>query len=219
MNEEVDLELVDRRHPSRAEAEDFAKKCYRLAYGAEIKTFASELIVLRSGDSGVMSCVGINMPGKENFFIGQYLDAPLEESISKVLGKDIDISDVAEIGTLATGTKGLCRLTMIGLAGFLKSRGIKYIAFSGNKSVRNTLEGVGIPLHFIAEALPERLEGGAGEWGSYYESEPEVVFLDINIACIQLEKSARELNNLPENVAAMMIKILEKSLVLENKIL
>lgn len=172
--------------------------------------------MFNSGKAGILSCVGINMPGKESFFIEQYLDKPLENLMSETVGSKICRADVAEIETLATGDKGLSRLTMIGLTGIIKSRGVRYIAFSGNKTVRNILESIGIPLHFLAKASPEKLEGGVEEWGSYYESEPEVVFLDNDIACRQLERVAREMNQLP---TAMMIKILKRGLLLEKKVL
>lgn len=215
--EELDLELVNKEHEARGEVEAFARRCYRRAYGSDINTFARELIVLKSADRRILSCVGVNPAGSGSFFLEQYLDSPIEQEISRIVGRPVDRSRVAEIGTLATGERGLCRLTMIGLAGMLKSRGIRYIAFTGTKGVRNTLESLGIPLHYLGRATPERLKGDAGEWGDYYSAEPEVVFLDVNIGCRRIERAAREINRIPVALALLMKAVLAKGVSLEEK--
>ncbi|MDT8317064.1 MAG: thermostable hemolysin [bacterium] len=211
----IDLELVTKEHSSRGEVEEFARDRYRRAYGAEMKTFARELLVLRSGTQGLLACVGLNTGDSGKLYLEQYLDAPLEEKIGSIVGKKIDRSKVAEIGTLATGARGLSRLTMISLTGVIISRGIDYIAFTGIKSVRNTLEQLGMPLESLATAAPEKLQGGADEWGSYYSAAPEVVFLDVKKGYKMVERLGREMNNMPAALGEMMKGLINRSYELE----
>lgn len=215
---EFDLELVNEKDSAREEAEAFAKKCYRDSYGAEIKTFCHELLVLRASSGEIVSCVGINMAGESDLFLEQYLDTPVEQQIAAKLKRPVDRSKIAEIGTLATGHNGLCRLTMVGLAGLLKSRGIEHVAFTGIKSVRNALEHLGIPLHFLTTAKADRLKGGVGEWGSYYDAAPEVVFSCVAVGCRQIGRAICQLNNELTGATAKLMKgILTRGISLEKK--
>lgn len=207
---ELDLELVRKEHGSRKEVEKFARDRYHRAYGAAINTFARELLVLRSKEQGVLGCVGINTGDSGRLYLEQYLEGPLEEEIGRVVGKKIDRSKVAEIGTLATGAKGLSRLTMISLTGVIMSRGIEYIAFTGIKSVRNTLEMLGMPLESLAKASPEKLEGDAAEWGSYYSAAPEVVFLDVKKGYEMIERLDK-VDSMPAALTMMMKALIDRS--------
>jgi len=209
-NLELDLELVKKEHGSRREVEKFARDRYRRAYGAEINTFARELLVLRSKEQGVLGCVGLNTGDSGKLYLEQYLNGSLEEEIGKVVGKKVDRSKVAEIGTLATGAKGLSRLTMISLTGVIMSRGIEYVAFTGIKSVRNTLEMLGMPLESLAKAAPEKLKGDAGEWGSYYSAAPEVVFLDVKKGYEMVQKLGK-VDTMPAALTMMMKALIDRS--------
>lgn len=215
---EFDLEVVNKYDVAREEVEGFAKKCYRESYGAEIKTFCRELLVLRASSGELVSCVGINMAGEGELFLEQYLHTPVEQQLAAKLKRPVDRTKIAEIGTLATGHKGLCRLTMVGLAGLLKSRGIEHVTLTGIQSVRNALAHLGIPLHFLSTATADKLKEDASQWGSYYEAAPEVVFIDVTIGCRQIGRAICQLNNeLTGTTAKLMKGVLTKGISLERK--
>jgi len=215
---EFDLEVLNEKDSARGEAESFATICYRDSYGAEIKTFCRELLVLRTSSGEIVSCIGINMAGERALFLEQYLDTPVEQQIAARLKRPVDRAKIAEIGTLATQHKGLCRLTMVGLAGLLKSRGIEHVAFTGIKSVRNAVQHLGIPLHFLTSARADRLKEGVGEWGSYYDAAPEVVFSEVAIGCRQIGKAICQMNNeLTSATAKLMKGVLTRGISLERQ--
>ena len=217
-NREYELEVVGRTDDARGEVEAFARASYRKVYGAELNAFCTELLVLRDSSGNIASCVGINMGSAGRLFLEQYLDGSVEQEISSRLKKPVDRSKIAEVGTLATGHKGLCRLTIIGLAGLLKSRGIEHVVITGVKSVRNALGHLGVPVYHLAYATADRLEGDAGQWGSYYDASPEVVFMDMNLVCKGIGRAICQLNNEMTGALAMTMKgVLTRGIALERR--
>lgn len=214
---EYELELVGRTDNARGEAEEFARASYRKVYGAELNSFCNELLVLRDSSGSIASCVGINMASAGQLFLEQYLDMSVEQEISSRLKRPVDRSKLAEVGTLATGNKGLCRLTIIGLAGLLKSRGVEHVVITGVKSVCNALGHLGVPVHHLAHATAEKLEEDTSQWGSYYDASPEVVFMDMNLVCSGIGQSICQLNNETTGALAMSMKgVLTRGIALER---
>jgi hypothetical protein len=179
--------LADEGSESREFVESFAAKVYRRFYGMELKTFCREILAIKSGSTGLLSCIGINTPESGELFLEQYLDAPVEVEISSITGASVNREEIVEVGTLAVRSRGFCRLMMAVLAGYLLQRRKRYFIFTAVKALRNTFEHLGISFIPITKALPERFQN-SHEWGSYYDASPEVGFVDLAESLRQIKK-------------------------------
>lgn len=221
-SEDLDVVLVNRLHPLRFRAEEFAASVYAYVYGADLRTFSRELLVLMSRQRGILGCIGINTAESGGFFLERYLDHRVEAELSKRLNMPVKREEVVEIGTLALSHRGFCRLVMAALAGFLLARDKRFFVFTAVKTLRNTLTHLNVPFETIAEAKAERA-GNKDEWGSYYEAMPEVIAVDMKACLPGMERLIATVGLLPKGVSgatpqmtALMSKLFLDGLLIEN---
>lgn len=184
---ELRLDMVKKEDVLMPLVQGFARRVYRKRYGANLNTFCKELLTLISNRYGVLSCVGINTHESGRFFLEQYLDRPVEEEISGCIGEDIKREEIVEVGTMAVLQGGLCRLMMAGLAGYLTQNGKRFIVCTAVQSISNTFSNFKIPFYTIKKADRDRLKEGAADWGNYYDSQPNVIFIDLKMCLKEIE--------------------------------
>lgn len=177
--DELNLMLLHKDSPGRKKVEEFSKNIYRRFYGADLITFPKEFLAITHPSKGITSCLGINYGKDSTLFLEQYLDAPIEEEVTSMTGREVKREDIVEIGTLAVRSKISCRMIIAALVGHLVKKEKKYLVFTGVKTLRNTLTRLGIPFTTLTTARADRVKDNS-KWGSYYEAAPEVVLIDIN---------------------------------------
>ncbi|HZX36687.1 MAG TPA: thermostable hemolysin [Thermodesulfobacteriota bacterium] len=221
-SEDLDIVLVNGFHALRARVEEFAAAVYGRVYGADLRTFSRELLVLMSRQKGILGCIGINTAESGGFFLERYLDDRVETELSKRLDMPVKREEVVEIGTLALSHRGFCRPMMAGLAGFLLARDKRFFVFTAVKTLRNTLTHLNVPFETIAEAKAEN-SGNKDEWGSYYEAMPEVIAVDMKKCLPSMERLIATAGSLPKGVSgatprmvSLMNKLFLDGLIIEN---
>ncbi|MBL4693382.1 MAG: thermostable hemolysin [Magnetovibrio sp.] len=164
--------LIDRNHPSRAEAESLISGVYEREYGAKIVAF-SDLLIALPGDDGVLkAAAGLRIGG--NFFSEIYLDRPIERVLSDHWLPPATRAEIAEVTTLAALHPNASHALFSGIIGYLNALNVRFAFFTVTERLHRMLIRAGIPAEELATAKAEHVHN-AEEWGRYYATNPKVV--------------------------------------------
>lgn len=180
------LEIVPRGDGRRPGLERFIADAFLHAYDARIEHFADHLLGLRRPDGNWTAGVGYTAAGCAPLFIEQYLDCTVEDAIADRLGVRVARSQIVEVGNLAAASPGGARRLIIRMTGLLHRLGHTWVVFTSTRALLNSFARLDVPLMTLAPADPGRLEGGAAQWGSYYDAEPQVMAGSVAIGFIHL---------------------------------
>jgi len=86
---------------------------------------------------------------------------------------------VFELGNLAATRPGVCFLLYIVLANVMYRAGFDYAVFTATRQVTRIVDKLNFCVMEIGEARPDRLGAAAANWGSYYDSNPKVMAVDL----------------------------------------
>ena len=160
----------------RQELESFVKTVFRRAYNADIKYFMPQLMSLRDTNGQLLAVCGLRHADESRLFLENYLHAPIEEVLSKQIGKTIARDDIVEVGNLAVAQPANVRSLLASVSLYLHGTDKKWAVFTGIPALRNSLTKLNIPLEVLAKAelsaLPEHEHA---DWGSYYDEQPQVM--------------------------------------------
>lgn len=160
--------------PRRAQAEAFIGDIFRRHYGAEVRSFAPNLMLLE--DSGrITAAAGWRCAGEDRLFLESYLDEPIEAAVARLAGQPVRREAIIEVGNLAADRAGGSVDVILNLARHLDRLGYEWVAFTATSELIGIFRRLGLPPLALAPADPERLGADAADWGSYYDSRPIVV--------------------------------------------
>ena len=150
-------------------------------YHAEINHFLPFLLSL--SESGQLDAVvGIQFAGNSELSLERYLDAPVEQAISRVLRAPVDRGQVVEIGNLAAAVPGTASLLFGVLATVLHRAGVRWVVCTATPQIRTMLKSLQFSAHAICDADAAAMGEQADEWGDYYASRPQVIVGDTRLA-------------------------------------
>lgn len=178
---------------NRAEAENFVRQRFLKIHNADITNFMPYLVTLTKSD--LQACVGIR-PATERLFVEQYLDMPVESAHPAL---NIPREQIAEIGNLVSRNPHATLQLFVIIAKALHNAGIKELVFCATKQVAKILKRAGADLYPIVEADGTRMGDSLSEWGTYYDTNPTIMRLNVN-----------SINELINN-SAILTKISEKN--------
>ncbi|MCU0840298.1 MAG: thermostable hemolysin [Thiobacillaceae bacterium] len=173
--------------PRRQAAEAFIRAIFARRYGADVSTFAPNLMLLEQ-DRRIMAAVGWRSADDDRLFLEHYLDMPIEVAISRLAEQPVARARIAEVGNLAADRSGSSLQVILTLAAHLDRQGHEWVVFTATQELRGIFSRLGLPLLALAQADPERLGQEARAWGSYYDTRPIVVAGRIRFG---LERTAR----------------------------
>lgn len=157
---------------SRREACDLISRRYAEVHSA-IPTIEYHHIRVAALESGTSAALGYRRACSQRLFLECYLDRPIETELSRLLGRPIDRKDIVEIGNLAADNA----LAMVRLwadtANDLGGEAEIAVAVL-TRQLRTMFHRLGLKLHEIAPARPEKLADRGVQWGSYYAQDPVV---------------------------------------------
>ncbi|NHC06526.1 thermostable hemolysin [Azonexus fungiphilus] len=160
--------------PQRAAAEGFIADIFRRHYGAEVSSFAPNLMLLE--DAGrIAAAAGWRCAGEERLFLETYLDEPIEAAVARLAGQPVRREAIVEVGNLAADRAGGSVDVILNLARHLDRLGYEWVAFTATSELIGIFRRLGLPPLALASADPARLGADAADWGSYYDSRPVVV--------------------------------------------
>lgn len=184
---DLHFDWIDRSHPDRASIERFISGVFRARLGAEVQHFSDVLIGSRDPEGTWHAAVGLSSITQRAAFLEQYLDHPVEQIITKLqargaLSQPVSRREIVEFGNLAATRPGAVRALILHLAPFLRARHVRWIVFTGTRSLFNSFAKFDYKPTVIVSADPSRLHGEQALWGTYYDACPKVMFGDVDAA-------------------------------------
>jgi len=177
MQENVDqlvFELIGQRHAERARVEETITQRFAQVYGADVRRFMPwQLCVRLTGD--IVATLGIRCAESAPLFLENYLDAPIEEMASRVIGRGVERKHIVEIGNLASNWRGASQWLFITLTLLLCEQERPWVTFTATPEVQKLLRRLDIMPVALVHADAERLGDEKERWGSYYEQKPLVM--------------------------------------------
>jgi len=173
--------------PRRLETESFIRDIFARRYGAEVPSFAPNLLLLEQHGRTLAAC-GWRPAGSEALFLERYLDQPIEHAMSRLTNQPVERQRIVEVGNLAADKAGSSIHVILNLADHLHRQGYEWVVFTATSELIGIFTRLGLPLLALAPADPTRLGNEAAAWGSYYDTRPIVVAGRIRLG---LERAGR----------------------------
>jgi hypothetical protein len=173
---EFDLHAANSQQ--RGQLERYVARCFARAYKAEVTEFSPLLLDVKCAGN-ISGVAGIRMAGTSPLFLEHYLDVPVEEVVENTFGEAVSRNDIVEIANLAALRPGACQLLLLMLAGVLHTAGFRYAAFAGTDQIIKTVHKLSEAVRPVGIADPSRLGADADHWGSYYDTSPQLLVVDL----------------------------------------
>jgi len=154
---------------SHEHTEDLIRRRYRDVFGAAISPdYATWL-----GNGGA-AALGYRRAHGEALFLERYLDEPVEDLVSRVLGRPVARAAIVEIGNFAAGN-ALAMMALWGAAANDLGTASEVAVATLTGPIRSMFTRIGLPFTVLAPAEADRIEAKSVEsWGSYYAADPQV---------------------------------------------
>lgn len=166
--------------------EAFIQQRFRKAHGAHIAQFMPQLFGISDASGALCAVAGVRLASSEALFLERYLDEPIAPLISATENNPVDRSAIVEVGNLAAADTGSARLSIIAVTYLLAMGGLEWVAFTGSIGLVNSFHRLGLKPVRLCTADPLRLGDERHNWGSYYQSQPQVHVGNIRAGFIHL---------------------------------
>lgn len=176
---DYNFDLYAGSHKHRQAAEQFIQQGFLKTYGANIAVTMPMLLSIKK--NAFKAALGLRQ-ATQPLFIEQYLDAPIEQSLS-LQGIQEPRKRITEVGHLYSNHSrfALPLLLTTGMSLFIAGQNI--IVFCATHQVKNLIAEAGITLTTLCQAEEEKLCHHNEQWGSYYQTSPSVVAIATSDIC------------------------------------
>lgn len=172
--------------PGRSSLEAFIARSFHDSYGAEVRHFCHILLGCRDAEGNWIAALGYTPAAQGPTFLEQYLDQPVEAALSERVRDTVGRADIVEVGNLASVHPGAARALIVSTTRLLHDLGLRWVAFTATVSLLNSFTRLRLQPQVLAVADPARLADAGQRWGSYYDTQPKVMFGDIRYGYVQL---------------------------------
>lgn len=184
--------------PRREEAEAFIRKAFSRRYGADVSSFAPNLLLVEQRQQ-LIAVTGWRGASAEALFLERYLDTPIEMAMAQLADQSVVRERIVEVGNLAAERAGGSIHVILTLSRHLHSLGYEWVVFTATQELIGIFSRLGLPLLALAKADPARLGDAAGAWGTYYDTQPIIVAGRIQLA---LERTGQRPSPTPLRVGS-----------------
>lgn len=169
------FELVEHGGADRAAVESFISQRFAESFGSRIEGFMPRLFSVRNQAGEICGAFGLRSANRK-LFLEQYLDTPIEQTITARAGVRVERRTIVEVGHFSGAVPGVVR-AMIGLlTERLHREGYEWVVFTGTTSLRNAFCRLGLCPIDIQAATADRLPAEErAAWGNYYDHAPRVL--------------------------------------------
>ena len=168
------FEIIPPEHPLRPGAEAVIRAAFLRDHGAVLADLPRLLVA--EHDGGVIRCAASLRFAADGFFSERYLDAPVEQLVTRHAGIRAMRGDLAEVGSLAAARTGAVCPLVGGIITLLRRQGVRWAFFTATARLRTLLRRADIPLIELAAADAARITH-AERWGGYYRQDPRVMLV------------------------------------------
>ncbi|MEH6347651.1 MAG: thermostable hemolysin [Bermanella sp.] len=165
--------------PLRPQAEAFIKDVFLEHHQAQVSSFLPALFAVFDEAGVANSALGVRNAAKEQLYLENYLDEPIETLIQPFAGKPVKRGQVVEIGNLASQNSLSCKALFVHITQHLQDQGVEWITCTGTSVLRIVFRRLGIKAVAIHEADQSRLGEEQYAWGSYYDNDPQVMLINV----------------------------------------
>ena len=174
------VSMVKSIDTERPNIQQFITDNFYKAYQAQVDHFADLLIGCKSDeDHHWMAAFGMSKLADKNAYLEQYLDQPIEHYIAFMTDKKVERSQIFELGNLAADYPGATRRLIKKMTSMIYNQGGRWVVFTANNLVLNAFHKLGLNPQVISRADPNRLPNHGINWGHYYETSPQVMFIEV----------------------------------------
>jgi len=184
------IRFDDPRREERRRVERFIEGTYAEAFGGRITAHYPTLMSVQDDDGVIYAAVGFRLAAEEPLFLEQYLDQPVDQSLTGAIGVMVERRHVVEIGSLASSGRGATIFLFSAMAHHLRQCGLRFAVATATDELRRIFSKAGLGALQLARADPRRLQDGGSAWGAYYETDPVVLAGSIEAACAPLDHFA-----------------------------
>lgn len=178
-NKIASVSFYDGENNDAYEIKAFISDIFYRFYKAKIKVGFPHLLSVMGVDKTILAAVGFRSAGESELFLEQYLDDRVENIIFKITGEKISRSQIVEIGSLASDKKGMARFLYIAIATYVYSKNYRYVVATGTEFLQKYFKKAGLKPIILCAAKQEKLRNKDVDWGSYYNSNPKVMLLNV----------------------------------------
>lgn len=179
---------VGRSHRERASLQSFIAQTFRQSYNADIHHFSEILFGCQDRNGQWLSALGYTPLQGHDAFLEQYLSAPVEQEIGSRSAQAVARSEIVEVGNMAGVHAGASRALIVHMTRHLNEQGFKWVAFTATPSLLNSFRRLRLHPTSLGLADPEKLANQGRNWGSYYDTKPQVMFGNIEVGYAQLAR-------------------------------
>lgn len=173
-------------HAERASLEDFIRTVFAKAYGAQVQHFARVLLGVRGADGQWAAALGYTPAAGNGLFVENYGGGSVENQISDKLDTEVMRDQVVEVGNLAARSPGAARQLIDGAIKYLYEAGFCWVIFTGTRALLNSFSRLDLRPIPLATANPARLPDQGRSWGSYYETNPQIMAGNILLGYVSM---------------------------------
>lgn len=174
------FDLAECREGDRPIVERFISGTFTQAYGASVQNFMPRLFRINAKNGELLAAFGVRSAETGSLFLEQYLDRPAEQEIQERSGILPARNRIVEVGNLAAIYPGAVRWMVVAMTVMLYEEGYEWVTFTGTSSLRNGFNRLGLYPVEICPARAGRLDASEqGRWGTYYDTQPTVMFGNI----------------------------------------
>ncbi|MFM8491774.1 MAG: thermostable hemolysin [Candidatus Methylopumilus sp.] len=164
----------------RSDMQQFIFHNFYKAYQAQVDHFADLLIGCKSNeDHHWMAVFGMSNLADKKAYLEQYLHQPIESYIAFMTGQKVERSEIFELGNLAAEYPGATRRLIKKMASMIYNQGGRWVVFTANNLVLNAFHKLDLNPQVISIADPDLLPNHGINWGQYYETKPQVMFIKV----------------------------------------
>jgi hypothetical protein len=174
--ENITLATSDCNAADRHEIEQFIHDVFAKTYNANVQNFMPHLVSLRDENGDLVAAFGLRKANESPLFLEQYLDAPVENVLSRRFNTTLDRTQITEIGNLAVSNPRNAGVLIAHVIQHSLDLGIEWAVATAHHSLQNGLVKAGRDVYAIQAADPAQLNPTElASWGSYYHNSPQVV--------------------------------------------
>ena len=178
---DLGISHIDNCSIRRSEVESFIRGIFARHYGAEVTSFAPNLLLLEDRER-IVAAAGWRDAGKDALFLERYLDMPIEQAMAQLANQSVARDYIVEVGNLAADKPGSSLQLILALASHLDLLGYEWVVFTATQELIGIFARLGLPLLALSKADPACLGEDAHAWGCYYDTRPIVVAGRIRLA-------------------------------------
>lgn len=187
--------LLGQQHPQRASLEQFIQQGFAHSYQAQVQQFMPHLLALSDGQHW-QATLGIRHAACQPLFVEHYIDSAMEQHLEQH-GIHCPRSELLEIGHLYSVNRRATLMLFVLLASLTEHLQASHLVCCATPAVQLLLRSGGLEIVDLGIADSTRLGADASLWGSYYQSAPHLIYLNLQHAYHIIDQNPR-LNAIPK---------------------